>query len=79
MSDLILKWEDPPTASGRWAAVARALSDYPGEWALVGEDLPRTTAWESARRRLQARGCEVRVRKMVDGYSVWARFIPVEE
>lgn len=58
MSDL--KWQDPPpNAAGRpsltdWRAVAAALRERPGEWALVVEGVSISTATNIKKARLVA-------------------------
>lgn len=46
-----IKWQDPPRnaagrpgAPGKWASIADALRERPGEWALVAENAPASTA-----------------------------------
>lgn len=77
----MIKWETPEEDKGgrkpgKWVAIAEALKERPGEWALVAED-----DWvQSARHTLVPNGCEVSCRgvnKPVAGKAekIYARYI----
>jgi hypothetical protein len=81
--NLGLKWGDPPGAGRRvydntkWARIADALRERPGEWALVTEN--GTSGSNSNALHLLARrgpGFEVTSRKQPDNtVNVWARYV----
>lgn len=78
----VIRWEDPPEKArpSRWKVASRALSEKPGEWALVAEDVSYRFAYHSVRKSLLRHGCVVQCRVTGDGsrYSVWAMFPTVD-
>lgn len=77
----VIRWETPPEARrNRWRNVVAVLAQRPGEWALVAEGVTPEYAYQSARKSLVRRGCEVKCRAAGDEgmFSIWAR-IPVVE
>lgn len=70
-----INWETPSkvkSGRGKYAELAKALQERPGEWALVGEDMPATTATYLK----STYGLEATVRDVSNGRAkVYARFV----
>jgi hypothetical protein len=49
-------WADPPPQSGEpvWSELADQLRGEPGRWALLGQQLARSTAWHIQQGRYAA-------------------------
>jgi hypothetical protein len=87
----VLRWEEPPSHgntsqpdAGRWAPIAAALKERPGEWAVIAEGLkPGTSGPMVTRIKKGQRGCwapagafEARGRSNGDGLvRLYARYV----
>lgn len=84
---MTVEWSDPPLPrrgpnnGKRWPAIADALRERPGEWALVAENVDPSTVSNITRGRyagMPAGSFEATGRRVGDGSSrvnVWARFV----
>ena len=79
----VIHWTTPHLTEAeagrrRWDAIAVALRQRPGEWALVDEGYPHGGNTAAAA-GLKKRGCEATTRSAGNGtYATWARWPNVE-